>query len=383
MRIVVVLGTMLLAATAVSVPPALQCPDIADAHVATAWQEYRAGRLGNAQRAFASARSRCPDHIDSQVGLGYVALRNAELDSARTLFARVLVSDAEHTDALAGLGLVEWRSGRYDEARAVFVIALRVDPARDDIREHLSRLPAPLPPPPVRPAYVRPDTLVHTARVNGERFEVRRGGAWAPFYIRGVNLGAAMPGRFPSEFPDSATYAGWISGMAEMGANTVRVYTLHPPSFYQALAAHNAAHPDRPLRLLHGVWAELPPDDHYYDEAWQARLLRRDGTHRGRAARPRGRGAPAGPRVRLLHGGRVALDGRPDPRPRVGAVLGGGVQRDVPGPDRAARPLPQHRGRAGHGRVADGSDGARGRLRDGTLPRSGRSPTRTGRRSTR
>jgi tetratricopeptide (TPR) repeat protein len=269
MRILVAVGGMLLAAVAVSVPPALQCPDIADAHVATAWQEYRAGRLGNAQRAFASARARCPDHTEAQAGLGYIALRNAELDSARALFDRVLRTRPEHTDALAGLGLVEWRSGRYDEARAAFVRGLRTDPSRDDILEHIARLPAPLPPPPVRPAFVRPDSLVYPARVNGERFEVRRGGAWAPFYIRGVNLGAALPGRFPSEFPDSATYAAWIDGMAEMGANTVRVYTLHPPAFYAALAAHNAAHPGRPLRLLHGVWAELPPDDHYYDDAWR------------------------------------------------------------------------------------------------------------------
>jgi hypothetical protein len=108
MRIVIAVGGMLLAAVAVSVPPALQCPDIADAHVATAWQEYRAGRLGNAQSAFASARARCPDHAEAQVGLGYVALRNAELDSARVLFDRVLAPSRNTPTPSRGSG---WWSG--------------------------------------------------------------------------------------------------------------------------------------------------------------------------------------------------------------------------------------------------------------------------------
>lgn len=113
------------------------------------------------------------------------------------------------------------------------------------------------------------DTLQVWARVRGERFETLAGGAWQPFYVKGVNLSTARPGRFPGEFPvDEATYARWLPQMAAMGANTLRVYTILPPAFYAALLAWNEAHPDRPLWLLQGAWTELPPDDDFADPAW-------------------------------------------------------------------------------------------------------------------
>jgi hypothetical protein len=75
-----------------------------------------------------------------------------------------------------------------------------------------------------------------------------------------VNLGAALPGKFPSEFPpNDGTYDRWIQLVAEMGANAIRVYTIHPPHFYAALRAWNLAHSRNPVWLIHGVWAEPPP----------------------------------------------------------------------------------------------------------------------------
>jgi hypothetical protein len=39
----------------------------------------------------------------------------------------------------------------------------------------------------------------------------------------------------PSEFPaDDGTYEKWLKLAAEMGSNTIRVYTIHPPYFYRA-----------------------------------------------------------------------------------------------------------------------------------------------------
>ncbi|WP_052571758.1 hypothetical protein [Geothrix fermentans] len=108
------------------------------------------------------------------------------------------------------------------------------------------------------------------ARAHAHRLEVADGqGGWRPFYVKGVNLGAALPGRHPTEFPDRATYDGWIREMAEAGFNTVRVYTIHPPAFYEALRAHNLAAP-KPLRLIHGVWTEPPPRGDFQDPAWLA-----------------------------------------------------------------------------------------------------------------
>ncbi len=146
----------------------------------------------------------------------------------------------------------------------------------------------------------RPAELQMVSRVAGERFEVRsRDGAWRPIWIKGVNLGVALPGRFPAEFPtDSALYAGWLGTLAAMNANAVRLYTILPPSFYRALRAWNSAHRDRPLWLVHGVWTELPPRDDFDDPAWLAEFraeMRRvvDLVH-GAAVLPERRGHASG-----------------------------------------------------------------------------------------
>lgn len=119
--------------------------------------------------------------------------------------------------------------------------------------------PVPCPSPPQIPA-----------RAHDRRLEVADGAdGWRPFFVKGVNLGAAIPGRHPSEFPDRATYDGWIREMAEAGFNTIRVYTIHPPAFYEALRAYNLG-ARKPMRLIHGVWAELPPGHDFLDPAWLA-----------------------------------------------------------------------------------------------------------------
>jgi hypothetical protein len=89
--------------------------------------------------------------------------------------------------------------------------------------------------------------------------------------VQGVNLGVALPGKYPSDFPaDSARYAGWLDTLAAMHANTLRVYTIFPPSFYRALRGWNLSHPNRPLRLVHGVWTELPPGNVFDEPRWEA-----------------------------------------------------------------------------------------------------------------
>ena len=192
--------------------------------------------------------------------MGYVALRDGADAQARALFERVVEQRPDDVDALVGLGLVAWRAGDLQQVSDRFGHVLELVPDHPTALEYLARLPAGLGVPPDRPPLELPDTLVYPARAHGDRFEVRGPEGWRPFYVKGVNLGAALPGRNPSEFPDSATYARWIGEMAGMNANAIRVYTIHPPGFYQALRDWNIAHADRPLWLIHGVWTELPSD---------------------------------------------------------------------------------------------------------------------------
>ncbi|QIX25212.1 hypothetical protein ncot_00395 [Nocardioides sp. JQ2195] len=83
-------------------------------------------------------------------------------------------------------------------------------------------------------------------------------------FLPGINLGSTVPLRQPGEI-DALTaedYRRWFAGMADMGIRVVRNYTLHPPAFYDELAAWNRAHPDAPLLLVQGVYL---PDESYVE----------------------------------------------------------------------------------------------------------------------
>ena len=181
------------------------------------------------------------------------------------------------TDALIGLGIATFRAGDRVRARAAFMQADSLTPGDSLVQDYLRRLPRPidardLPP---RPRVVEFELAARTGR---RIFEVPDGrGGWRPFWIKAVNLGAALPGKHPSEFPpDDGTYDAWISDIAELGANTVRIYTVHPPHFYRVLREWNIAHPEHPLWLIHGVWTELPPgakEEKYDDLLWSTAFL--------------------------------------------------------------------------------------------------------------
>jgi hypothetical protein len=249
------------------------CP-AAGPEVDAGWAAYRANDMAGARARFEAARAICPADVSARVGLGYVALRQDDLPAARRWFGEVLRADTAVIDASLGAGMVAWREGELEESRRHFARVQRLEPGNQEARAYLARLPAPAGPPPRRPPLVLPDTVRFPARAIGDRFEVRGPAGWEPFYVKGVNIGAAMPGRYASEFPDSITYARWLEQIGAMGANTVRLYTMHPPHFYGALRAHNLAHPRNPLWLIHGVWAELPPRDIVYDDPeWEAEFF--------------------------------------------------------------------------------------------------------------
>lgn len=81
--------------------------------------------------------------------------------------------------------------------------------------------------------------------VNGEKF-----------IIKGVNLGSGIPGYFATDYAISKeTYKRWFSYIEQMGANTIRVYTILSPEFYEAFYEYNKDK-ENPLYLIHGVWLD-------------------------------------------------------------------------------------------------------------------------------
>lgn len=88
---------------------------------------------------------------------------------------------------------------------------------------------------------------------------------YEPFFMKGVNLGTAVPGKAFTEFPqDLNTYRQWLNQMKSLNINTLRVYTLLPPTFYKALYDYNLDNPEHLIYLLQEIWPEENPKDHNY-----------------------------------------------------------------------------------------------------------------------
>lgn len=88
----------------------------------------------------------------------------------------------------------------------------------------------------------------------GKTILVDTGEGLEPYEIRGVDMGVGIPGHFATEHAiDKETYLRWFKLIKEMGANTIRVYTIQSGEFYEAVYEYNLDNPD-PLFILHGVW---------------------------------------------------------------------------------------------------------------------------------
>jgi len=93
------------------------------------------------------------------------------------------------------------------------------------------------------------------ARWNGSQYE--------NFYIKGVNLGIGLPGTQAGDLAATREqFARWFKRMGELGFNSLRVYTLHYPHFYEELARYNSSHPDKPIYLFHGAWLDEVENAH-------------------------------------------------------------------------------------------------------------------------
>ncbi len=96
-----------------------------------------------------------------------------------------------------------------------------------------------------------PETFVRT---EGDQIMMYDGKDYKPFEIKGVNLGSGKPGEWSTDFAiDKETYKRWFKYIQEMGANTIRIYTVQQDVFYNAFYEYNKDN-ENPLWLIHGVW---------------------------------------------------------------------------------------------------------------------------------
>ncbi|AXI00207.1 hypothetical protein DV702_11030 [Sporosarcina sp. PTS2304] len=92
------------------------------------------------------------------------------------------------------------------------------------------------------------------SKVDKQQFTVYHRNKWKSFYVKGVNIGSSVPGSTKDSLPtDQAFYSNWFDQIGAMNANTIRVYELMPPAFYQALDTYNYQHTDEKLYLLQSI----------------------------------------------------------------------------------------------------------------------------------
>ncbi|KGP74226.1 hypothetical protein [Pontibacillus yanchengensis] len=95
-------------------------------------------------------------------------------------------------------------------------------------------------------------------RTTNNDIEVYKNDSWSPLFIKGVNLGATLPGEFPGSLPITKDdYLRWFGMIKDMGVNTIRIYTIHKPVFYEALVEFNQRHGEDPLYFMQGVWSPV------------------------------------------------------------------------------------------------------------------------------
>lgn len=91
-------------------------------------------------------------------------------------------------------------------------------------------------------------------KTGNKYFQKYSGDSFDDFYITGVNIGSGEPNSFPGEMGISKDeYLDWFNSISEMGVNTIRVYTILSPDFYDALYEFNSSAKNQ-LYLFQGVW---------------------------------------------------------------------------------------------------------------------------------
>jgi len=192
----------------------------------------------------------------STLDLGFLALKRGDHQEAINIFKRALDHKKE-ADAFFGFGVAHYHLGDILTARWAFYQALERKRDHKESLAYLERID--------KTKKSRKPVPTKKARFRARKdFLEVHDGTWREFFIKGVNIGAGLPGYFPGEFAvKKGTYLKWFKQIKELGANAVRVYTILPPEFYEALYRFNAL--DHKLYLFQEIWTELPEGNDFRD----------------------------------------------------------------------------------------------------------------------
>jgi len=213
-----------------------------------------------------SQEEEAPRRRDSQPmsirSLGYEAIERGNFQEALNIFRKDL-SQNNSADGYLGLGKAYESLGELLTARWAYNKALELTPNNSDAQHAMAAIQETI----LRQSKDYPVRRKVAFRALRKGIEQLERGQWVPFFMKGINLGLGLPGYYPGEYPvGKGLYLRWMEQMADFGFNTVRVYAIHPPSFYEALYEVNQS--GRQLYLLQGIWSEPPGDDNLISETY-------------------------------------------------------------------------------------------------------------------
>lgn len=248
-------------------------PRSAPLHVLLGWSYHRTGRYGSAEEAFRRALALEPALEEGKLGLAYASIAGGKHENALPILRELAPKQPTNEELQLALGEAYFRTGDNRSAGRVYRDLVKRQVAVSAARERLERLYGSrevMDAGKAGSASIVPRGSVSVNfRARGDYFEVLGKAGWKRTYLKGVNLGPARPGEFPSTPPtDTGTYLEWLDQIAGMSANMVRVYTILPPAFYQALDMHNRRSPDK-IWLFQEVWLREREDTRdLYDRSW-------------------------------------------------------------------------------------------------------------------
>jgi tetratricopeptide (TPR) repeat protein len=248
-------------------------PNAVDVIVMEGWAHLKQNQLEDARFYFTRAVRIDPRTEEAQIGLAFVALETGRGELDPKLLANIVnerKGDANVSILLAGA--LE-RQGSYFAAQQIYDRLLSNKDysaaAQLELQNIFGLRGFSDTAPESFAAMERPaDLQVRYRASDGAFWKTDAENQWSKFYLQGVDLGAGAPGYLPASLPnEGAIYSDWLDAVAQLNANTLRVYTLLPPSFYRAL--HHQVASGKNLALIQQIWVADPPAQDLFDSGFE------------------------------------------------------------------------------------------------------------------
>jgi tetratricopeptide (TPR) repeat protein len=243
-------------------------PNSTDTIVLMGWSQIKLRQIDEARKNFSRASRLDPNLAEAKLGLFYVALETGQGENQLAEIRSLMQQNPGNRDLQLAVAVALRQAGQNLEAAAIFQHLLGYIRYRGLARKYLEamyglenlneEIPEGLLP------LKRPAGLQMNFRTGSHNIQRRNGNTWGDFYIKGVDIGPARPGKWLSEPPVLVEeYLQWFDQISRLGANTIRVYTVMPPAFYRALQRHNEAPGSPRLYLIQQIQLSVSEDANF------------------------------------------------------------------------------------------------------------------------